>query len=539
MNENVIRTITISGKAEGLDKLTADINKLASAEQNVAIVSEQASKSFLSLEQTWKRQTLRLDEVARAQNNIARETKIADGALRQGIATQEQHAQRLEQINQRYSTATRATGEFGKQTGLARYELINLGRQAQDIGVQLVSGQSPLMILAQQGSQIADVFIASGKSVGSFFSQAIGWAGRFLATPAGIVTGIAAIGTAAVYAATQFVRASTTIEQALENQNRLLKEGKALIDQRTSLEARAQLNPRDLTEYELKRNLLDVQRKLNEETRAALIRTAPRPNIAGDIRGEFAGEAPLTPGMDKIIDATVKLKAAQAAGLPGMKEYNAELGRIATAHPELAKTVDNMIELGRTGIELENAEMRLRAISDALKGIATDAQMAAVGLGSVAQFKLNNLQADQARDATERQAKAVLEMAQAYPGMSIEVAKQLDALKGQLSVAQQVTGLGQINAQHEATINSLKLQGRSLSEAIAVADLQRATALAQVNAEADRTLKGLQPQGALLAQASKAKPGPKERTATGESLSTVETNSKKESDERGDLPKAA
>ena len=191
MNGNVIRTITIRGQSEGLDKLTADVNKLAAAQENVAVVSEQSAKRVLSLEDAWKRQTLKLDEAARAQANIARETKIADAALREGVATQAQHAQRLEQISQRYSTAVTATKEFGNQTGLARHELINLGRQAQDVGVSLVSGQSPLMILAQQGSQIADVFISSGKSVGSFFTQAIGWARPFVTSMAGIVTGIA------------------------------------------------------------------------------------------------------------------------------------------------------------------------------------------------------------------------------------------------------------------------------------------------------------------------------------------------------------
>jgi len=183
---NVVKTITIKGSSEGLEKLTSDVNKLASAQQNVASVSEQSAKRVISLEDAWKRQTLKLDENARAQAMIARETKIADAALREGVATQAQHAQRLEQINQRYNIASQATQKFGQQTGLASHELVNLGRQAQDVGVSLASGQSPLMVLIQQGSQIADVFISSGKSVGSFFSQVIGLAGTFLKTTTGI-----------------------------------------------------------------------------------------------------------------------------------------------------------------------------------------------------------------------------------------------------------------------------------------------------------------------------------------------------------------
>lgn len=40
--------------------------------------------------------------------------------------------------------------------GLANYQLLNLSRQLQDVGVQLAGGQNPLLILAQQGPQAAD-----------------------------------------------------------------------------------------------------------------------------------------------------------------------------------------------------------------------------------------------------------------------------------------------------------------------------------------------------------------------------------------------
>ena len=92
---------------------------------------------------------------------------------------------------------TRDARRCSQQTGLARHELINLGRQAQDVGVSLASGQSPFTVLVQQGSQIADVFATSSGTLRGFFSQAIGWAGRFLTSTAGIATSVAAIGVGA------------------------------------------------------------------------------------------------------------------------------------------------------------------------------------------------------------------------------------------------------------------------------------------------------------------------------------------------------
>jgi hypothetical protein len=137
MNENVIRTITIKGTSEGIDKVTGDLNKLATAQQNVAVVSEQSAKRVLSLEDAWKRQTLRLDEAARSQANLARETKIADQALQQGIATQEQHAQRIDQLNQKYGQATVAQKAFGAATSGVSGQLIALSAGAGPVGTFL------------------------------------------------------------------------------------------------------------------------------------------------------------------------------------------------------------------------------------------------------------------------------------------------------------------------------------------------------------------------------------------------------------------
>lgn len=212
---NVVRTITIRGTSEGIDELTSKLGKLAGAQENVAVVSETSAKRVLSLEDAWKKQSLKLDEAARSQAAIARETKIADGALREGLVTQQQHAERLNLISQKYAVATVQAGKFATQTGLNRYEILNFSRQIQDVGISLAGGQSPFVVLAQQGSQIADIFQATNGSVRGFASQAIGWLGRFATSVAGAATGAFAIGAGALYAASSWAESQREIERAL------------------------------------------------------------------------------------------------------------------------------------------------------------------------------------------------------------------------------------------------------------------------------------------------------------------------------------
>ena len=78
-------------------------------------------------------------------------------------------------MTQRHEAASRSQKSLADTTKLSRYELINLSRQVQDVGVSLASGQSPFTVLIQQGTQIADVFAASQTTVRQFFTQAVGW----------------------------------------------------------------------------------------------------------------------------------------------------------------------------------------------------------------------------------------------------------------------------------------------------------------------------------------------------------------------------
>lgn len=93
------------------------------------------------------------------------------------------------------ATGVKTTTEaMARGTGLARHEMINLSRQIQDVGVSLASGQSPFMVLAQQGTQIADIFGSSKTaSVGGALKQMGSGIARFLGP-----IGMAAVGITAV-----------------------------------------------------------------------------------------------------------------------------------------------------------------------------------------------------------------------------------------------------------------------------------------------------------------------------------------------------
>jgi hypothetical protein len=106
-----------------------------------------------------------------------------------------------------------------------------------------------------------------------------------------------------------------------------------------------------------------------------------------------------------------------------------------------------------------------------------------------------------------RKAQVISQNAMAYQNVSVATAQTLAQMQSELAVAQAITGAAQIEAQHRATINAQLALGKTIVDAISIADAQRAISLAQINAEADRMLINLQQQAELIRASSEEERG--------------------------------
>ena len=93
-------------------------------------------------------------------------TIIADDKTAAAIASAIRNAQKLD--NQLKKTENNMRG----MTRQGRAQMAQLGHQMQDIAVQFQMGMNPLMVIGQQGSQIASVFGSSGPVIGAFIAVA-------------------------------------------------------------------------------------------------------------------------------------------------------------------------------------------------------------------------------------------------------------------------------------------------------------------------------------------------------------------------------
>lgn len=131
----------------------------------------------------------------------SRDTVAATAALDKFAAAAKPAAAGATALEKAAASAAKGTSGITTTSGLARHEMVNLSRQLQDVGVSLVSGQSPFMVLAQQGTQIADIFGSSKTAtVGGAIKQVTSGIASFL-TPMRLLAGGVALAGAAAYAA--------------------------------------------------------------------------------------------------------------------------------------------------------------------------------------------------------------------------------------------------------------------------------------------------------------------------------------------------
>jgi hypothetical protein len=134
-----------------------------------------------------------------AQQQYVKSLADINQAAKVGAISEKERAAAIATTKSSFASQVTSLKGVAANGKLASYEMINLSRQLQDVGVSLFSGQSPFTVLVQQGTQIADIFGSSkGGSVGGALKQ-IGSGIASVITPMRLLgVGVAVTGAAAL-----------------------------------------------------------------------------------------------------------------------------------------------------------------------------------------------------------------------------------------------------------------------------------------------------------------------------------------------------
>src|SRR5262245_43450116 len=136
---NLIRTLTIRAKTEGVDETAGKMENLASANDNVAVSSVNMSKATLSQEQALLRLLRVIDPTLKAEQNLAKAQKQLDDARNAGLISASQHNVLLKQAQDHFNGAAAAATKHSQAMALVNSEAQGLSGNLGLVGRVLVA----------------------------------------------------------------------------------------------------------------------------------------------------------------------------------------------------------------------------------------------------------------------------------------------------------------------------------------------------------------------------------------------------------------
>lgn len=153
--------VTSGAKAENqVDKLIAKSKALSGAANALGTSVDEVDRRVESLKNS-------IDPLYAAQNKLNKELEEAKALYKAGAINADEYGKASDVLNSRLNKVELVHARVAKGMKVTSNEMLNLTRQGSDLAVSLAMGMNPLMVLIQQGPQIADVFqTAATRGVG-------------------------------------------------------------------------------------------------------------------------------------------------------------------------------------------------------------------------------------------------------------------------------------------------------------------------------------------------------------------------------------
>ncbi|MEI9995089.1 MAG: phage tail length tape measure family protein [Rhizomicrobium sp.] len=158
----------------------------------------------------------KFDPLYAASKRYEQEIEAIEAAQRAGAFTAEgSYIRAIEHANASYAASAAPLATMAGKTKLSASEMTNLSYQLNDVASGLAMGQSPFMILTQQGGQFVQIMQQSGVGPVGIIKQVGGLIGSFI-TPAVLAGGaLLGVGAAVAYIAYEAISNGKAMESAL------------------------------------------------------------------------------------------------------------------------------------------------------------------------------------------------------------------------------------------------------------------------------------------------------------------------------------
>jgi phage-related minor tail protein len=194
--------------APGLDRTAKSARESADLFIQVAAAEEKAAAKAAALREA-------INPLEAEMVRLGKELVEYRQLLARGVITSDEFEQAQLRAAKRLSDVDMSMRRAATGGRVLSGELANLGYQVNDILTGIMLGQSPFMIMAQQGGQVIQIVQNSKASVGDFVSASVGWMRNFLTVGRLAFGGVAAAVIAGTLALNDYLSAQQKVAMGL------------------------------------------------------------------------------------------------------------------------------------------------------------------------------------------------------------------------------------------------------------------------------------------------------------------------------------
>jgi hypothetical protein len=164
--QEVVRVLTIRSQTQGIDETTSSLNKLAGAEAQVAVQSDNVTKASISTTNALDRLQRSIDSEYRSQQSLSSAATVLSRARGQGIIDMNEEQRLL-------GLATSKYADLGHGAEVNAAQMLALTHVARSMTEQIAMGVNPVQALTAQISHLSFIMTSEGGLVGAFKSLGV------------------------------------------------------------------------------------------------------------------------------------------------------------------------------------------------------------------------------------------------------------------------------------------------------------------------------------------------------------------------------
>lgn len=370
----------LNAYAAANEKASAAISKTVAVNDNAAAAIE---RSTVSMTQSTSRQAAAWDRLASRADAVTAARLQLEKAQRTGSAMMAIDASRADEVNAvlgvysaRLDAATAAAARGTAANALNSGQVQNLTFQLNDMATMLASGQSPFVMLMQQGMQMAQVF-GPGVGVGGALKATGAALLSFITNPLTLaVAGLAAAAGAVSLLWDAVTGGGPSAEETLQRQRDLIDAMKDAYDETNSAAVRLAKTQGQMfftSAMQEQVALAEELKRVTEDTLAESMGGAAR------LQRLFASPAP------GLVEDWERFREALRTGQADATAFRDHLDEVARAFPtaENRAFIQTLMEATQPLFAVEERTRLLNAQLAVMQGTATAAQRALLGLAEV------------------------------------------------------------------------------------------------------------------------------------------------------------